>query len=99
MSVSAISPLLREAFGCSTGLVDVLVARDPHYFAVSPCVNLRDSLSNVTRAAHRTAVHRKDAERDSVAEVDNLLRVNLELIVRVRVAVLISCWLLNRHHG
>src|SRR5271165_5089095 len=74
---STIGPLLCEAFGGSTSLVDVLVAGDPDNHALHPCGDLRDAVPNMTRAACRTSPLDEDANDDSVAETEDLLHVEL----------------------
>src|SRR5271157_3422244 len=78
----SLRPFLDKPFGGSTRLIDVVVAGATHDHAAHPCVDLRDPVSNVTLAACRAALLDEDAERDAAAEVENLLYVDLELLVR-----------------
>ena len=71
-------PLSGKAFGGSAGLVDVAVAGDAHDYAVHPCADLCEGdFSHLTRAARGTALLGKHGKRDSVSEIENLLRLLL----------------------
>src|SRR5207245_9638519 len=77
-------PLLGEAFGGSTGLVDVRlgVDGDLDYQAVLPQERPTVPLLDIALAADQTVVRVEDVEGEAIAEVENLLRVELHLVVR-----------------
>src|SRR3954453_16478187 len=78
---SATGPLLREAFGGSTGLVD-LVDRKAHDQASYPDEDPSLALSKVTGAARRTTVLNDHGKHNPIAEVADFLKPELQLLVR-----------------
>src|SRR3954453_20731562 len=80
---SATGPLLREAFGGSTGLVD-LVDRKAHDQASYPDEDPSLALSKVTGAARRTTVLNDHGKHNPIAEVADFLKPDLQLLVRAK---------------
>jgi len=80
---SATAPLLREAFGCSTSLVDLgdRKARDQ---ASHPNEDPTLALSKVTGAANQTTVLNDHGKHKSIAEVAGFLKSDLQLLVRAK---------------
>ena len=77
----AYPPFLGEAFGGSTGLVDIGVGRDPLEQALGYYRYGRDTGSDLAAATSHTAGHEGYAERDSVPEVENLLDLDAGLLI------------------
>ncbi len=71
-----------EAFGGSTGLVEVAVDGKSCDQASHPDVDPCLALSNVTCAANRTTVLSDDGKHNSFAEVADFLKPKLQLLVR-----------------
>jgi hypothetical protein len=66
-------PLLGEAFGGSTGLIDVGVAGYPNDLALRPLEHLQMPCLNAGIAAPRATVFPDRDRQQAVAEVDDLL--------------------------
>src|SRR5450631_2062155 len=79
---SDISPLLSEAFGGCTGLVDVEVGRLPLDDALRPHHDRRPLLFDVTVATNQATVFPEGRQDDAVAEIDNLLHFDRVLTPR-----------------
>ena len=77
---SATGPVLREAFGCSTSLVD-LVGRKACNQASYPDEDPSLALSKVTGAANRTTVLNDHGKHNPIAEVADFLKPDLQLVV------------------
>src|SRR5260370_30227334 len=73
-------PRLGEAFGGSTGLVDVVVRRDPLDHATHPYADHSLAPMNVTTSSSRMAALEHYCKDDSVAEVECLLQPDLKLL-------------------
>src|SRR5207237_9026111 len=75
-------PLLGKPFGSSPGLVDPVINRDPHGHTLHPLRDEYQPRPNATSAANWTRVLTSDGKGHAVAEVENLLKLELKLIVR-----------------
>src|ERR1700730_10798229 len=76
-------PFLGKAFGGSTGLVDV-VGRKARDQASHPDEDPSLALSKVTGAASRTSVLSDHGKHNSIAEVADFLKPDLQLLVRAK---------------
>src|SRR5271167_2939907 len=79
-SSSAISPLLCEAFGGSTGLIDVGVVRECHGHAIHHLEDERIPLADEAAGSSRTTFLAVDDEDDSVSKIGANLHLHLELL-------------------
>src|SRR6202022_843070 len=75
-------PFLSEAFGGSTGLVDVEVARHPYNLAVCPEQDPSPSLFNSSVAADQATVFPEGDEHHAVAGVENPPSLGLVVLPR-----------------
>src|SRR5271154_5720116 len=76
--------LLGEAFSASTGLVDVDVVRLPRDHAIHPNARRCVAELNAAGAANRAAALDDHRKCHSIAEVQDLLQLDLELLVSVQ---------------
>src|SRR5206468_2467007 len=76
-----LTPLLGKPFGGSTGLIDVAVAGRSHNHVLRPHEDPCLSQPNVAGASSRAGVVAEDGKDDSVAEIENLLWLDRELLV------------------
>src|SRR6266480_6771664 len=77
----SLRPLLGKAFGGSTGLVDVVAARDPHDLARYPQHRERPSFLHPARAANWASVQSAHHKHHPVAEVESLLLVVFVVLI------------------
>ena len=80
---SAIGPFLSEAFGGSTGLVDVPPSDHTRDHAVHPFVDQRPPFCNDAGATSRTALLAIDGIDDAVTQIDDSLDRNGPVVERV----------------
>src|SRR5438067_616847 len=78
----SLRPLLGKAFGGSTGLVDVGVARHPHNPAICPELNPSPLLFNPPVAAHQATVFPEGDEYHAVAKIESILHLDLIVLPR-----------------
>ena len=74
-------PLPGEAFGGSTGLLDVGVESHTYDLAVLPHADCCVAQFNLAACADWTALHGEYAQANSITEVENLLCLGLVLLV------------------
>ena len=74
-------PFLCEAFGGSTGLVDVGVHRLPHDHAVRQHGDTREAHLDVSATPNEAALLDDHDKHDPVAQVENLLWLDPELLI------------------
>src|SRR2546422_7634236 len=75
-------PLLGEAFGGNTGLIDVAIAGRSHDNVLRPYEDACLAQPNPARASGRTGAVTEDGKNDSAAEIENLFGLDLKLLVR-----------------
>src|SRR5205814_2353374 len=75
-------PFLGEAFGGSTGLVDVAIAGRSHDNVLRPYEDACLAQPNPARASGRTGAVTEHGKNDSAAEIENLFGLDLKLLVR-----------------
>ena len=77
-------PFLSEAFGGSTGLIEIDVAHVLLDHAVGPNRDDPVTKSDLPAAANRTARHDDHGKTDSVAKIDDFVDLDVKILVRAQ---------------